>query len=795
MPATKLSLFEAFLTSRDSLELYLNGTVPDSKTLLSSSFITVRRRTAYKPDYVYKNEQARVYPTKTTPSILLKSVNGLSDHYLRGNGKTQVVPMTRFSDWQRLITRVSPLLLTVSAIRSHCKKTCHMTPEEAVGKVVKYSALATMDCRVLDGVLSKRGLAELHMHLNGTTEADKVWLDALVKPEPYVDALKDALNTKVHEQLSEVAHCLDELRDVLHLLHAARYVRQKLGNYLYDREKILVSNRGNSSPYTSEWLGRIFDKNTFFDEVDLDYSPAIHPVVYYNPSLELDTPLAQEGRLLNDALQALEDGDPIVASMFHFYLLAQSCFCGLLVQQVNQSGFDQFQRIADNKLRDPSEVDYEYRYNQIMHHMPGDKCHLEGRFAPKKTIAKNGALLSKVIRGWDSHNTPENKSGPIDKALSLTAHFIKIPDKNKAPLFRHHQIRKKLLGDGLRLIHIRKMQPKFKAVMTSADAAANELHAPPEVFASVFRLLRAKGCKNFTFHVGEDFHHVVSGLRAMWEAITFLELSSGDRIGHGTAVGISPKLWADRMGETIAVSRQEWLDNLLFIYSQLRHDTEFSHRASRYADMVRQQANIVYGGKRPSLSDLRKAWKMRHLEPHVVFSHFFDKTISISHWLEREEKLAKNLIDNFNKDAFKVFESYHTDKDVRLLGAELIEVKTESVPLEIITRLQEAIIKLMQSRQIAMEVMPSSNVRIATYEEYTEHHIYRLLGYTEDALPNHPTMCIASDDPGIFASCLRNEYAHVYKGLLDHGVEEREALSVIEELINNGWAYSFTPPK
>lgn len=64
--------------------------------------------------------------------------------------------------------------------------------------------------------------------------------------------------------------------------------------------------------------------------------------------------------------------------------------------------------------------------------------------------------------------------------------------------------------------------------------------------------------------MGEDFLHLVSGIRATVEAVDFLSLGDGDRVGHAIALGIDPQLWLDRTGERITVPRSEWLDNLVF---------------------------------------------------------------------------------------------------------------------------------------------------------------------------------------------------------------------------------------
>jgi len=92
---------------------------------------------------------------------------------------------------------------------------------------------------------------------------------------------------------------------------------------------------------------------------------------------------------------------------------------------------------------------------------------------------------------------------------------------------------------------------------------------------------------------------------------------------------------------------------------------------------------------------------------------------------------------------------------------------------------------------VALEVMPTSNVRISWYKSYAEHHLFRLLGMGADPLSTHPSLCIASDDPGIFATSLKNEYAHVFNALREHGKSESEALSLIGCMVDTSWAYRF----
>lgn len=788
----EISLHEALLSSREILEFYVSAARANLFELQkivtgvsSRVFVTVRRRTEYRPDYAYKNEQKRVYGHMPTCCDLLDiAVKSTATRYLRFDGKHFSVQRERFEEWQCLLTRVSPLLLMVGGAIVYCKKNSNEDAEALLLNQTKYSTLPMMDHRLLSGALAKRGLAEVHMHLNGTTEADKVWLDALKQPRLFVTSLKEAFKANIEEQLLQNSHFISSPMEWYNLLITASSLRWFLCECIYKNKYLSASQ-----------LSTLLDQTLFSSDKEISgvIPSIVHPVQYQNPTYSSEESLQLEGRFLFRALKLLEEGDELVAIMLHSYLLIQSCFSGLLVQQRNQNGFDQFQRIADNKLRDPSEVGYEHRFHQIRSHLPGNTAFIEGRFAPKGTSEKNSHMLKKIKKGWEAHCNRYENDDPKKMVLSLTAHFIKLKDRNTAPLYRHHKLRVVLRNSALRLLLTIQANPELRPYVTSADAAANELHAGPEVFAPVFRLLRSRGWTHFTFHVGEDFHHLASGLRAIWEAVTFLDLSSGDRIGHGTALGISPQLWAERLGETIAISRQEWLDTLLFVYTSLRYDQCYSSVVQRCADLARTEANNIFVDRRPALDHLINAWEMRKLDPFVAFDANIEKQTPISLWKIREYELAQELGGKCSK-SLDLFKKYHLDEDVRKRSEELIQVRTNEIPFDVITALQRKIIERLNSRQIALEVMPTSNVRISIYEKYEEHHIFRLLGCDDSEeypMGVSPAICLASDDPGIFATCLQNEYAHVFNGLLKKGKSEHEALQEIERLIDNAWAYAF----
>ena len=116
--------------------------------------------------------------------------------------------------------------------------------------------------------------------------------------------------------------------------------------------------------------------------------------------------------------------------------------------------------------------------------------------------------------------------------------------------------------------------------LVGLDAASLENATPVWVFVKAYNKARDSSIEKigydgnrtrslrFTFHAGEDFRHILSGLRRMDEAVTFLKFHAGDRIGHGTALGISPEQWR-RYNPFVVLPRMEALENYIWAYDVL----------------------------------------------------------------------------------------------------------------------------------------------------------------------------------------------------------------------------------
>jgi hypothetical protein len=73
-------------------------------------------------------------------------------------------------------------------------------------------------------------------------------------------------------------------------------------------------------------------------------------------------------------------------------------------------------------------------------------------------------------------------------------------------------------------------------------------------------------CTRVTCHAGEDFVHILTGLRHVDEAVEYYALQRGDRIGHGLSVGVDPVKWMQRLGRRCVLFQGEWLDDLVWFH-------------------------------------------------------------------------------------------------------------------------------------------------------------------------------------------------------------------------------------
>ncbi|MDI3321411.1 hypothetical protein [Pinibacter soli] len=822
-------ILKFLLTDTESLARYNHGKFVSFADVKRRLFLKAREQNRAVPDSHYLLAREETFRSiESIGEIFTKGLKELSEEYLELLGKRVYVKNAKQTQWQELITYIPPLLLQCVFFQD--KIAFDINDNASLIAVVKdyllpntkYTAIPNARIPQLDYYIhQQQGLHDLHMHLNGALETDQVWQDYLFAPTSVYQDLKAGFKApKVKEQLEQESHLL-EPESYISLLKAAQKLRNFFFEYLFpdpirdDKEctldKVHTKDQTNTPSKHEDKESIPINKYSLLQKIlnnHSDYAGSYkHP---FASLISLDTSYpylmsveALMYLLLLDQIKKFKN--ETLAGFFHFYLLILGLTNRLLVQQTHQNGFDQFQKHTLNGLREESERIYRRRYFQ-MHGNDSRHLHfLEGRFSPKKNEKDSIQFIDDIWNGWEKmckhlKEIQEKEEPNIFKEpkLKLIAHFIKKEDKKPDSFIRHKELRYDLWQRGKVLALLLKHYVKYRERVTAVDAAANEFDATPEVFAPVFRLMRRYNIRHFTYHAGEDFYHIPGGLRAIYEAIVFCDLRNGDRIGHATATGLPPLQWSQVVGNQILLRQGEYLDDLIFAYHLIiACKIEALHSVVPFiTNKIHELSFNIYKEYYP-VTILENAWLMRQCCPIHTLGQSKENTelkrvFNDEEWVYPIKKGfigdRKNVGQN---TAWTIYERYHDEK-FRKDYNKIIEVLPfEILKPEQIEMLQLALLKEMNQREIVIETLPTSNVRIGFHKDFSTYHLYNWIKWRQEG-KSIPPIVVGSDDTGIFATNIYNEYANIYCALLNHHhMPHAQVMEVIKKLDEDSRIYRF----
>ncbi|MBU8547259.1 MULTISPECIES: amidohydrolase family protein [Roseomonadaceae] len=831
-------IFRRAFSDSFGLKELCKGSVPSMRDVRRRLFVAERRSDTRRADHFYKNYlDERLGQVEELHELPWAILSALAFRFIKRTGKTIHVRSEAWVDWQELLPMISPLAVLVAFLVDEGDGPDFQVDPRAylTAEIGDSALLSTCEPEIRD-LIEREGLNEMHMHLNGSTELDIVWPDAVRSPEIYLRELKAALQ-KSGEPTREF---YDQLElgltpyEIYRRLRSARRVRHITASILSDLKRarrtdiamasILATMNADLADYgCSDTVG-----------LPLSYRPIsrMHPG---SPS----SPIIDEAAFLYSWFQGLRlAGGPKtqLGLALYFNMLVQTQISRISVQQIDEVGFDQFQKYTFVGVREHLERAYEARFRQLNGAPPHRVLkHLEGRLAPKKDIRDLMMLLAHIIDGYLLfRGCPKRAAarglrgvapgcltgaccpgcsrptaGRPDAELALVVHFIKRPSRrgrDRVPQALNMALRTDLRQQAQVVRQAAERSVFVRQILRGIDAAANELHAPPEVFAPTFRYLRRHGFQHSSFHVGEDFVHLVSGVRACDEAKSFLSLGKGDRMGHATALGIHPSLWRDRAGPKIMIFAGEHLDNLVYAHACLSARPETAAEALGLQTQIAHLSSRIYETEY-SAASLYQAWLLRELDILEVLelerrsdirldvgeiaAAADDKAGRLNAPARRQELKRIGDAARLHPLAYSIYRERHR-RGNRL--DERMEVRTNWLTEAALTTLQANVLRNLADASIAIEVLPTSNVRISSYDRLDEHHLFRWLNLTADGFASVPAICVGSDDTGIFATNLQNEYAAIYDVLRrKFSVGPNEATSILEKLNRNGSAYRFRP--
>lgn len=743
----------SYLTYNGMWKKYLNNILFDKKD--KDFELHVRQNFSNLPDYIYEEYHKKF----TEESDFFQYIDSIAEYFLEFNKQKELVfvQKEKMEEWQGLISIVSPIPFISNVLYKN----------KSISSTNIASILPIFDFKeTLDEKLNN--VHDLHIHINGTSETFYSWQKALTNPKKFLNSYNNQIHNKnsLEQLLSQDMTTMD---DFFNMLETAKIVREILILYILkklDIETIKLENFKDSvEKYKNNEL-KYSDIHPYNQNSSQKYSPYYHEINMWINIFKLDVIPVK------------------IEALIHFYILAQSQFERILVQQTSQNGFRQFLYISDNMIRDGYEdLGYKDRFKQLnsyAFYKNQKKINLEIRITPGSFCKK----FQKIIETYKQLSTDANgykkEIDPTKYNLSVVCHFIKFETpkvKQYISVEKHAYTKAKVLEQASALleclipslsnrINVKDISDFFVGI----DAAGYELYAPPEAFAPTFRMIRTRlGEYNkkigITFHAGEDFTHMLSGIRYIYEAYTFIDYQNGDRIGHANALGLDPKKWREKLNNVLTVKQGEWLDDLiLFAVKTKTTDKQLFDEIEKYWEKV-------YRYKLKATEILDIGYKAYCIRKYTFNSN------ELFIYLDDLKLLATD-----KNQVLKIYEDYlfnvHNSYD------QFIEISLEEKFDKYIIGLQDLILMEMSHKGIIIESMISSNVRISFYERYKEHHIIKWL----DKKHNMPLVTLASDDPGIFNNNIFVEYAHLYE-MLDYNDEKFE--EYINILKNNAEKASF----
>lgn len=347
------------------------------------------------------------------------------------------------------------------------------------------------------------------------------------------------------------------------------------------------------------------------------------------------------------------------------------------------------------------------------------------RFNYQKSIFGNG-------KAFDADNTPY---------VSLVAHFSKSSQRPNKPEgeIRHKKLRQYLNAHTDKLILSFSINDYDVIPFVGIDAAGNELSAPPEVFAISYKKLRERGIPNFTYHVGEDFYDLIHGLRSIDEAITFLNLSTNNRLGHALALGVDVKRYYEDRHNCGILPKQVMLDNIVWL----------KYQALKWNIVLQPETQLFIEKNFEELTE-ELGYEVNGVMPSIY--HYWESMML------RGEDVTNPSPDENAPAKRKILDLYLFSKTTFEEGA---KTKIFDFPKSIwkdVCSIQERLLDKVEQTGIIIETNPSSNYKIGPFKMYSELPIFRM-HVPGHGNGHHLPVTVNTDDKGVFATSLENEYS------------------------------------
>ena len=398
-----------------------------------------------------------------------------------------------------------------------------------------------------------------------------------------------------------------------------------------------------------------------------------------------------------------------------------------------------------------------------------------------------------------------------------------VRDAEKAAIYSKHIImwRSVMTAQATAIEELRSQIPLLGRYVVGIDAASEENQAEPWIFAPVYNAIRNRSITRpviedmdgkierlnnigFTYHVGEEFRHLLSGLRHIDEVIEHFHYKPGDRLGHAVALGVDVEYWM-RRNAVVIVPVMEHLENLLWLWGNMVYENWVIGIAVEALEgKILNLAKMIYGD-------------ISGMEVHILYDAYSEKfnlnyerifvKIKEKYILDepREENVSANGLHHFcryynTSSPFgvlwtkeKIFCTFFCPLYFRRFQKPIF-INVDNEEFQMLKKVQEYVIQKVEQKGIYVEVNPTSNTTIGDIEALFSNYILNLnsKGLDNSHGKKHEVLVtVNSDDPLIFNTNCENELAYLYHCLVHKNYKKESILQWIDKVRQAGIDSSF----
>ena len=354
-----------------------------------------------------------------------------------------------------------------------------------------------------------------------------------------------------------------------------------------------------------------------------------------------------------------------------------------------------------------------------------------------------------------------------------------------AKIFRSHLRTTSILGRCIQ------HWPDLLQGIRGLDIASEELKGP--LWLAVPSLLKLRNVSRvaarqklglqplrLTLHVGEDFRHIISGLRAVHEPFTWRLIERGDRLGHALALGVDVTEWCEQHPKVLQPRLERildlaWLLDFISTPGRAAVDGTALHRLQRELSVLLHKWS---GIEECSPEDGIRLHQLLG-EPSALSQLGYPSLASAE---PSSSHKALRLL------WILLYSQAHQDR-----ANDIVEINT-GPDSSLLAQIQKSLAELLSWWQVTIEVNPSSNLLIGALRQPLDQPMFHLRPVGQHVVHALP-IAINADDPITFSTRLADEYAYAWAGMVvAAGVSPTYARQWLDEAAETAWRSRFTLP-